>query len=217
MNTIKSIDKDTRFKKTFLDTSVENYYYRHLNQLSAIEKKALHLYQGVGYELINICLRNPNRFKQKSYLLQQKTARVILAIDSAFSKIRTPQSLTVYRGLRESEGSVFNHKRLPFSVIGPGFTSTTLSMGKALSFCQSGNGNKKGLLFKIHIPKHSPALWMDMLDDIEENEFLIARNSQYNIIGVYDFICDHTSSNIQLVELKLEKPENPSEKFFQPK
>lgn len=200
LSALKQLNK----KQFFSSEALENYYHHCISNLNENEKKALHAYQGIDYELINMCLRNPSQFKQNAINFQKKALKLIVNIDSAFSKIKTPKELIVYRGIAESGCNAFAKKRHPFRVIDPGFTSTTLSAGKALSFCRSHDSKlRRGMLLKIHIPKGTPAIWMDALDDIDEHEFLIARNSHYKTTDIFELPISEEGSMIKLVELNL--------------
>ena len=170
-----------------------------LLNLTEEEKDSLHAYQGLFSKSINALLRGYCS-KEVQYLPPEKQLRhYINHLDSALKKSTLPSKLIVYRDLGERVSQWSALQMIGTHVIDWGFTSACLTPGKALSFSsRSQSSATMATILKIVLPSRVPAFYLDLLDDLDEQELLIARGGIYRVTDL-EILPDDNRCLIELV------------------
>jgi hypothetical protein len=136
--------------------------------------KALDHYQLLGHLSANLYLRNPHN--------DPKTEKYIHLLDRVISHFGTVDSGIYYRG--EPYLSDQQYNRQPGEVfIEPGFLSTTSSRKVGLRFVRGyDKAPRKGVLYKIHVPKGIKGAPMSGITGIYEMEYLLNRGLKFRVI-----------------------------------
>ena len=154
-------------------------------ELDDEQRGAIQEYTAAGYRDINGFLRGTT--KLTGTRLSNAKGR-IMDIDSAIDRSRLPESIVTYRGMVDRD-KLFSD---PQALIGKTitvktFSSTTLQRQIAEDFGEESKpGANDGVLFRIHIPKGSSALYVSAskLGGNGEAELLLSRSSKFKIKGI---------------------------------
>lgn len=158
-------------------------YGKWLSSLSDEEKRSLRFYTSNGYIKINDILRQQKEWKG--------TSATIRNIDKAISSFELKEDITVYRGVRDFYGASIVEDD-EWNDIRETVGKTFLDLGFGSSTALNGNSvaTSKPFLFEIEIPAgKGRGAYINRLSsgfEDDEYEFLIARNSKFRIIDVYD-------------------------------
>jgi hypothetical protein len=110
-------------------------------------------------------------------------------LDSAISKSKLLEDVTLYRGLKVDEATykTFLSKKAGNLDIDSGYMSTSHSEGVAKNFSEAYGPGKK-VLYKINMPAGSSAIKIsDYTDDYEEElEFVLPRNTPLKISNIFE-------------------------------
>lgn len=158
-----------------------------LDGLGFTERTAVMRYKEQDARLVNTWLRNPDALRDTDD--PAMASRLTDALDSALGNASTTQDMTVFRGIREdtipnTPFDIDDLERLQGTVIrDSGFTSTTVNS----EIAETGYGYD-GIVAEIRMPKGSRAAYFDTegahTADFQEYEYVIARDSQFQIIDV---------------------------------
>ncbi len=167
----------------YYDGKESSSYTKWLSSLSDEEKRSLRFYTSNGYIKINDILRQQKEWKG--------TSATIRNIDKAISSFELKEDITVYRGVRDFYGASIVESD-DWNDIRETIGKTFLDKGFGSSTALHGNSvaTSKPFLFEIEIPAgKGRGAYINRLSSTfedDEYEFLIARNSKFKIIDVYE-------------------------------
>jgi hypothetical protein len=150
----------------------EKAYEKWAGKLTGKEKGAVEVYQGPGFQWLNKSLRSGDK-------LDPETADTVKALDAALAKGKADRDIIVHRGInseevaqqiRDSVGGTFSDRA---------YQSTSVDSALARDFGSD-------MVVNIHVPKGSIGAYVGGLrmENHQEREFILPRNSMYRIIGV---------------------------------
>ena len=183
-------DLSKAFKASTNDEALtwqEKHYGAIAQRLSKVELAAVEDYQHIGYQEINKQLRQGKVGKARTKIAK---------LDSALAKMRLPENVMLYRGVRDPDAALLTRLTQVGEVYSDrGFTSTSLRYDFAKKWASKGTA-KERLVLEVYAPKGTPAVSNLNSPHSEEYEVLLPREARFRIIG----------SRVEQPRLKIDTP-----------
>lgn len=177
------INKTEQVNETSKNMNIAERAVDWLGEIEDEEGKAINRYTDDTSERINSYLRGVS--EEENIQVTEQDIKDISLIQSAISKFKFDQPLTVYRGIGESE----------FKNILEGYNTHTFLEFKSTSIEQEiadkfaynplvKNKEDWHYLLKVNIPAYANGAYIEMLSEYEdEYEYLLNANQKYKIVG----------------------------------
>lgn len=174
---VKKLFKDVLTKQDEIHTTFD---LKNNVKLNEKEIDAIQEYADIAYSKINRLLRKKNSSTDKDSYKESKS--YILNISKALKKFKTPEPISVFRGIKESATKrlLENIEKGNTEFIDNGFCSTTTDSFIARDFSEG------GYLLKIYVPKGTHAASIKSLSTYDEKEILIDKGSKFQVKYIDD-------------------------------